>query len=263
MRPSTSRRGWRRWPSSSSPTSVRASWAGLADLHHRGEHETFRHRLRELFRLVTILGIAAVGPIVAYNHHFVALWVGPELDGGELVVVAAGVNAVLVPLISLAGWCISGTGRIRMLTIPALISSGLNLGLSIVLARLVGVAGPLLGTTATFLGFTMWVYFFILRREFGVRLRSIAVAILVPLAWGLPYIVAWRWFAHAQGRFGWLSLMAQMTVASLGFLALGVVAILSPSERAIWRSRVSSTYASFAGSVSRKRAEAVPGGQPR
>ncbi len=234
-----------------------ASWAGLADLHHRGEHETFRTRLVELFQLVTILSIAAVGPIVAYNHHFLALWVGPELDGGELVTVAAGTNAVLVPLISLAGWCIAGTGRIRTLTVPAMISASLNLGLSIAFARMVGVAGPLLGTTATFLSFSVWCYLYLLRREFGVPPRSVALAVVLPVTLGLPYVLGWRWLAHEQGRIGWLSLMAQMAVASVGFLALAVFAILTRSQRAMWLGRLSSIRAGLAAKMSKRRAEVI------
>ncbi len=202
-----------------------ACWAGLADLHHRGEHETFRRRLLELFKLVTILGIACVGPIVAYNGHFLALWVGPELDGGSLVAIAAGVNAVLIPLVSLAGWCISGTGRVRMLAGPSLISATINLTSSILLARYVGVAGPLLGTTLTMLCFGLWYNAWLLRRVFDVPPGGLARSVLVPLAWGLPYAAAWWWVAASQDQLGWLGLAAQMAVAACGFLALawGVV----------------------------------------
>jgi O-antigen/teichoic acid export membrane protein len=235
-----------------------ACWAGMADLHHRGEHETFRRRLLELFQLVTILGIASVGPIVAYSHHFLALWVGPELDGGDLVALAAGANALLVPLVSLSGWCIAGTGRVRMLAGPAMISSAINLSSSILLARLVGVAGPLLGTTVTMLVIGSWFHPWLLRRVFGVSLRSLARSVVVPLAWGLPYVAAWWWLAASQARLGWLGLAVQMTASACGFLALASAVVLNADERATWRSRLGAFLGRIRGLIPRETADALP-----
>ncbi len=219
-----------------------ASWAGLADLYHRGEHETFRRRLLELFRLVTILGIATIGPIVAFNRHFVTLWMGPrwvaDLYGGDLVAIAAGANALLVPLVSLCGWCMTGTGRVRMLVVPSLISSTLNLSSSILLARYVGVAGPLLGTTVTVLVFSVWINSGLIRRTFGVPMRSMARSVAAPLAWGLPYTAALWWLSTSQRHVGFLGLAAQMGLAAVGFLGLSAAVLLTPDERSAWRSRL-------------------------
>jgi O-antigen/teichoic acid export membrane protein len=234
-----------------------ASWAGLADLHHRGEHETFRSRLLELFKLVTVLGIACVGPIVAYNRHFLALWVGPELDGGGLVALAAGANAVLVPLVSLAGWCISGTGRVRMLAGPSVISATLNLTSSVLLARYVGVAGPLLGTTLTMLCFGVWFNAWLLRRVFGLPLGGLARSVAVPLAWGLPYVASLWWLAASQHQLGWVGLGAQMATAAAGFLLLAMVVLLTPEERAAWKSRLGAFVERLRGFIPRRPAEAA------
>lgn len=241
-----------------------ACWAGLADLYHRGEHETFRRRLLELLRLVTILGCAAVGPIVAYNRHFVSLWMGPDwvsaLYGGDLVTLAAGANALLLPLISLCGWCITGTGRVRLLVVPSIISAVLNLSLSIVFAYYVGIAGPLLGTTATVLGFSMWVNSAMIRRTFGIPMRSMARSVAAPLAWGLPYTAALWWLARSQPRVGWIGLAAQMGLASLGFLALAAAFLLTPGERAAWRARLGGVSSRWGGLFARRAPEPEAGG---
>ena len=71
-----------------------ATWAALAELHARGEREIFNRRLIELTGVVGVLSAAALGPIVAYNHHFFALWVRPGLAyGGDLVIAVAAANA--------------------------------------------------------------------------------------------------------------------------------------------------------------------------
>jgi O-antigen/teichoic acid export membrane protein len=235
-----------------------ASWAGMADLHHRGEHETFRRRLLELFQLVAILGVAAVGPIAAYHRQFLALWVGPDLDGGDLVALAAGANALLVPLVSLSGWCVAGTGRVRMLAGPSLISAALNLSSSIVLAYFVGVAGPLLGTTATILGFGLWYQVWLLHRVFGVPLAGLARSVGLPLGLGLPYVAAWWWLAASQGRLGWLGLAAQMAASACGFLALASAVALTTAERAAWRGRIGALLGRIQGPFRREAADLVP-----
>src|SRR5262249_17783462 len=100
-----------------------ATWAALAELHARGERQTFNPRLVELTRLVAILGAAALAPAVAYNRAFVKLWLGPDgpdfTYGGDLVIAVAAVNVVLLAEQSLWAWCFSATGNVRYVVVPA------------------------------------------------------------------------------------------------------------------------------------------------
>ncbi|CAN5881935.1 oligosaccharide flippase family protein [soil metagenome] len=215
-----------------------ACWAGLAELHAQGEHEAFRRRVEELMRLVAILALAALGPVLAYSRHFVSLWVGPEDYGGDLVVLAASINAFLMPLLSLAGWCLTGTGKVRRLALPSIFATAINLSASIALTRSIGMAGPLLGTTIDLLGFQVWVYLYLLHREFGIAPGRLIRAVLVPIAWGVPYVAALWWLAHVHEPPGWIALGAEMGLAGLSFLLLSGLLILKPEERAVWRDRI-------------------------
>ena len=62
-----------------------ASWAGLAELHAQRAYDTFNRRLMELTTLVAVLGIAGLGPIVAYGRPFFRLWMRgkPVTFGGD------------------------------------------------------------------------------------------------------------------------------------------------------------------------------------
>src|SRR5439155_824777 len=60
-----------------------ATWAALADLHARHEHEASNQRLIELTKLGAVLAVAALAPIIAYNRRFVALWIPTVSYGGE------------------------------------------------------------------------------------------------------------------------------------------------------------------------------------
>jgi O-antigen/teichoic acid export membrane protein len=219
-----------------------ASWAALAELNHQGEHELFRRRLLELFRLLALVGMAGLAPIVAYNRHFVMLWMGPvkgpALYGGDLVALAAAWNALVLSLQALSGWCLTGTGRVRRLAIPSIIGTSINLTASIALTGPFGVAGPLLGTAVSIATFSIWYHLYLLRAEFGMSPGSVARSVAPALAWGLPFGLACRWMAASQDQLGWLGLIAQMGLASAGFLALGALVILSPEERATWRLRL-------------------------
>ena len=66
-----------------------ATWAGLAELHARGERELFQARLIELTRTVVILGMCVLVPIVAYNRAFVRLWVGEDQFAGIVLTALA------------------------------------------------------------------------------------------------------------------------------------------------------------------------------
>jgi O-antigen/teichoic acid export membrane protein len=219
-----------------------ASWAALAELNHRGEHDLFRRRLLELFRLLALFGMAGLAPIVAYNRHFVLLWMGsvkgPALYGGDLVVLTAAGDALALSLLGLSGWCMTGTGRVRKLAVPSIISTTINLTASIALTGRFGVAGPLLGTAVTIVTFSIWCHLYLLRAEFGISPGSVVRSVAPALAWGLPFGLACRWASASQDHIGWFGLIAQMGLASSAFLAFGALVILGPEERAAWRFRL-------------------------
>ena len=89
-----------------------SGWAGLVELFHRGHIATFHRRLIELTGLVTVLGIAVMVPLAAFNRNFISLWVGPSCFGGELITGLAAANGILLSIFSLWGLVISGAGHV-------------------------------------------------------------------------------------------------------------------------------------------------------
>lgn len=217
-----------------------AAWAGLAELHARGELGTFRRRLIELTNMVAILGVAILGPIVAYNRHFFALWVPGQSYGGDVVVLVAAANALLLGLSSLWNWCFVGTGQVRRVLPLVAAGSVLNLAASVSLTWwLRSMSGPLLGTTLAAVAVNLWIMPLLLRQTFGVPLRALAAAVAAPLAWGALYTSGLWWLAHMHRPGGWLGLAAETGLAALGFLALAWFLLLNPTDRDLWRQRLS------------------------
>jgi O-antigen/teichoic acid export membrane protein len=230
-----------------------ASWAALAELHNRGDCETFRRRLNELTGLVAVLGVAGLGPIVAYNHHFFELWMrhrvvrssGPAplvAYGGDTVILVAAFNVLAQGLLSLWGWCFSGAGQQRRQVVPLALSAAVNLTASLLLTRELGLVGPLLGTTVALVTVSLWCLPLLLHEVFGIVVAELVRAVVVPLAWGLPYIALLWWVARAHQPWGWLGLAAEMGLAALGFLVLSAAAILGPDDRARWCLRWASLW---------------------
>ncbi|MEO6809238.1 MAG: hypothetical protein ABI353_09030 [Isosphaeraceae bacterium] len=216
-----------------------AAWAGLAELHARGELGTFRRRLIELTNMVAILGVAMLGPIVAYNRHFFVLWVPSQSYGGDVVVLVAAANALLLGLSSLWNWCFVGTGQVRLVLPLIAAGSVVNLAASVSLTWwLRSMSGPLLGTTLAALVVNLWAMPLLLRQTFGVSLRALASAVATPLAWGTLYTAGLWWLAHIHRPRGWLGLAAETGLAVLGFLALAWFILLNSTDRNLWRQRL-------------------------
>jgi O-antigen/teichoic acid export membrane protein len=224
-----------------------ASWAALGELHALGRHEVFNARLVELTRLVAALSLAALVPIAAYNHAFVNLWVGPEHFGGSAVTALAAANAFMLALVSLWGWCFSGTGQIAVLVPIMMIGSVLNLALSVAGAYAIGLAGPLLGTAIAIAGTTLWYLPAQLHQKFGTPLGSLVRAVMMPLAWAALPAAGIGWLARTNPPSSWPILAVETAAAGALMLAVWWFFELSGAEREHYAGRLKMVLARKAG----------------
>jgi O-antigen/teichoic acid export membrane protein len=214
-----------------------ACWAALAELHTQDRRDDFNRRLIELTGLVSLLGIAGLGPIVAYSHHFVVLFFSAADYLGDRLVLMSALNAFLLGLISLWFWCFSGTGRVREMLPMTLLSTAINVAASIGFTFAFGAIGPLLGTTLGFFSTSLWYIPLKLRRAFGTPIGPLFLSAARPLALGLPYAMALYSFAASHEPRGLLGLALEMGVSALAFLAISFRLVLSPTDRAAWSMR--------------------------
>lgn len=214
-----------------------ASWVALAELHAQHQIETFNRRVTELTRLVAILAVAALVPIVIYNHSFVALWVGDRCYGGNALTIVAGLNAFLLAIFSLWGWCISGTGQIALMVPGVVVQTIINLTLSVILTIKFGLIGPVLGTLVGFVTISTWYLPCALHRLFSTSVLLLAKAVALPLVSAVPFALAlWRLSMTFPPR-GWVELGSEMSLAATFYLASWWLVGLSSDERRLWRQR--------------------------
>lgn len=216
-----------------------ATWAALADLYAKGECEKFNARLIELTQLVAVLGLAFMVAIAAYNPYFIKLWVGQDRFGGEGVNLLVASNGFLLGLLSLWGWCFIGTGNIAKVLLPAVVSSVVNLTISLLGTQRFGIVGPLMGTFVAFITVSLWWVPLRLRQIFGTSLEQLFFAVVKPLAVAIPYAVVVWWFARHHTLWGWFGLVVEMGLTALLYMAIAWLFVFSAAERSGWKSRFS------------------------
>jgi O-antigen/teichoic acid export membrane protein len=216
-----------------------ATWAALAELHGRGERATFNRRLVELSRLIAILSAGGLAPVVAYNRAFIHLWMGREFPyAGDLVIVFAALNVVLLAEQSLWAWCFSATGNLRLLVVPSIVAAAVNFGASVLLTYQIGLAGPILGTTIGCSAVGLWVLPWKLRDVFGTPLGPLARAVALPTAWGVLASAGLYGLTRHHQPASWWLLGLEMSLAAVVVLAVGFAVFLPPDEREHWRVRL-------------------------
>jgi O-antigen/teichoic acid export membrane protein len=214
-----------------------ASWAALAELHAQGQIEVFNRRVVELTRLIAILAVAGLIPVVSYNNHFVALWVGSQRYGGDPLTVIAAINASMLAIFSLWGWCVNGTGQVREIMPGLVVQTAINFALSVILTLRLGLLGPVLGTLAGFLTISSWYLPWLLHRLFGTSLVELIMAVVVPVISAIPFALIVRWLCHTFPAHGWIELAMEMGGSAAAFLGLWWLIGLSAAERVLWLRR--------------------------
>ena len=209
-----------------------ATWAGFAHLDARGEGHRIGSVLCELTRIISILGVASIFPIVIFDGYFVSLWVGSSLYGGWCLAIVAGLVSFILPIVALWTWVLTGSGRLREAVPMSIVSTVLNVGLSICATKWIGLAGPLIGTLGAMILINIWWLPLLLRRHFGVSPLVLCRSLLEPLLLGVPIALGWVFIARRVSPHGWVSLGIEMLLASVTYLLPCWWLLLGPRDRA-------------------------------
>jgi O-antigen/teichoic acid export membrane protein len=215
-----------------------ATWAGLADLYHKKEAIRFNQSAIKLTEIVALIGFGAMVVVSAYNPSFMRLWVGNSRFAGEGVNLLAAINGFLQGIFSLWGWFLLGTGHVKKVAPTAIISSVLNLSISLIFTPLIGITAPLIGTLVSFIIVSTWAYLVLLNQIFGISIKELLQALSKPFTVGIPYACLVWWIARSHKPWGWIGLGAEMTLAGLCYLLLAWFLMLKESDREEWANRL-------------------------
>lgn len=215
-----------------------STWAALADLKAQGDDRTFNARLVDLTRVLMVMGLSIVIPILAYNAHFITLWVGAERFGGWIVTVVVACNVMLRSVIHLWKWCFLGTGLTEALVKLSIADLSVNLGVSLIATHHFGIVGPLIGTLASCLGLYSWWMPRLLKQSFGTQPMQLYAAIVRPLLVGIPYCAIVVWISLHHVPMGWMGLAIEMLIAAVLHLVVSWYLVFSADDRALWQQRL-------------------------
>ena len=149
-------------------------------------------------------------------------------------------DALLWAVFTVWGWALLGAGHLRWWVPFAVLSTLVNVVVSVLGTTTLGLVGPLLGTTTALLLVTSWALPRVLRRAFGIPPWTLWQPALAPLRWGLPFATAlWAVAAyHPPG--GWLEFIAMVGPSAAGGLGLWWRVGLRSEERSECRARLRS-----------------------
>ena len=96
----------------------------------------------------------------------------------------------------------------------------------------------MLGTLSGMALVNSWYFPMLLKRLLHVPLRPLVLAVVIPIAIGVPYGVTVWWVAYRYPPHGWIDLAVKMSGSALLYLEVAWVAIFTSDERALWRLRL-------------------------
>jgi O-antigen/teichoic acid export membrane protein len=224
---------------------VAALWSGvdvLLPFFARWGAQDDAERLRSSYLRATKLAFAgtvlAAILLAAYGRRAIGWWVGPSLFVGNRVLWVFCALLLIATPIHTAALVLAGLGRHRAPAIGGGVEAVINLTLSVLLVRSLGVFGVALGTLLAGAATNGWVAPRAACRELGIRPREYAARALLPCALPGAAAAAAAWLTSAPGPARGLPLAGPLLVALL-FAGLFWMAGLAPSERKEIRSLVS------------------------
>ncbi|MEO8128925.1 MAG: oligosaccharide flippase family protein [Bryobacteraceae bacterium] len=162
---------------------------GLNEILAKGDWEGARAGYYRLCRYSLLLASALGLGILGFNRVLIGIWVGPERYMGDSITVLL---AILVPWSVLENVQIQfllAIGRTRLLSRLCLLEGCLKITLSLVLGRLMGPQGVLLGTLVASISIAPWLWRENLRSLGTSPLVVVRASLLPVLAYSIPLAV--------------------------------------------------------------------------
>ncbi len=155
-------------------------WPALSNMYFNKEYEQLKEKILFSTRLCSFMAIFFLTPVLFLNNAFISLWVGSQYIAGPLFSIIIVSNIFIQTILSLWGWLISSTNNTSLARKNLLISTTSNLILSLLFTKYFGIIGPILGTLATSLLFSINLNLFILRKLFKLNLMELFLSWLKP-----------------------------------------------------------------------------------
>ncbi len=216
------------------------SWAGLAELRAAGQSELFERRVLEVIRIFLGAGLCLLATLAAFNQHFVRLWVGLPYYGGDALTLLTAIQTAVVAYFMFFGWTIDMSGDSRHRVVVTLPGAILNVVLSALLGKWLGLYGVTLATVIAYLVGEAWYSPYLFCTRYGVSGRLVVWETVRSIALAAPWAALIWWMIARSSLFaGWFSFAGGFAAAMIVTTAYAWFVVLRGEDRAAWRIRAS------------------------
>ncbi|MFC1686686.1 oligosaccharide flippase family protein [Patescibacteria group bacterium] len=198
-----------------------------SELHSRNEKETIKKMYILTTKYIIALALSMAIPVMIFTKSIVTAWVGAEFEEAAIYARIILVSILFVLNHTAAMQILIGMGKIRSITRYQVMIAIANLTLSIILIKIFGLIGVVLGTMIPFVIFE----FFYLRKSFAiikVRVKEYFQTVLIrtygpALIVLIPSITLSFFYSPTRIREVIILLMAHVMIYGLLFYLLGLV----------------------------------------
>ncbi|MBX7106056.1 MAG: oligosaccharide flippase family protein [Gemmataceae bacterium] len=199
----------------SATTTLTATFSRLEAV---GDHDRLRVTFLAGSRAAWYAGLTAQAGLLLLGPAFLRLWIGEEyLASAVPVLLVLGSVVSLSIAQSVASRVLYGVGRLKGFARATLAEGLTNLGLSILLVRLAGIAGVAVGTAIPHALFSVYVIASVCCLA-GISARTYARQIVRPMLVVGPVAVLWAWLPAVTTWLAWFAVAG----AGLAMVALGI-----------------------------------------
>ena len=209
-----------------------------------GEHEALRDTYIESTRLSLALALCLTLGLLVFGKTAIAVWVGPQYFVGMPTLVVLALLPTVHAVTHVGSILLIGLGRARAIALMSVPDALLNLALSVVLVRWIGVVGVALGTVVGELATTFWYLPVLCNRQLGLSGWAFFSRVWTRPLLSLPPAAVVAWMVHtALGEWppaAALFIEAVTTAAAY----FGTYFLFStPQERAMYRAAMRGLWA--------------------
>ncbi len=177
-----------------------------SELRHKKQDDKIRNLFGRVNKYTFAAAIFIAAGIAVFGREFITLWLGPGYEDAYLVMVVLGFAYTFSLLGVPASQILNGLEKINAPMVVSFISAGLNIILSVILAKFYGLKGALIGTSiAVFIGTILM---------FGVFYKTTGIGLNIWHVFIKPVLSALFSFGAVYFAFKYMTLPAGWT----GFL---------------------------------------------
>ncbi len=199
-------------------------------------------RLKMLFLIGTRLSLATVIPLgvalMLMAGPLVRAWVGPDFAGSVVVVQLLALTVVIRVGVATAGTVLKGAEKHQLVAYTNVLTSLVNVGLSVVLAKSLGLRGVAIGTLVPVSFSAIFILFPAACRRVELPLMRALVDAVWPAVWPAAAMAAYIEATRPLIPVTLIPVLANMAAAALVYVAVFVALAISSADRRFYLSKL-------------------------